>query len=151
VETAARRAVEPFEHDGESPYHVQQSLQEMMHDLVGIVRREEEMQRALTELDQLAKRAQNVAVIGNREYNGGWHTALDLPNLLTVAQMITRAALMRKESRGAHFREDYPSKNPEEGRSSVLIRLNSDGEMQLVRELLDEMPAELKQVVEQMG
>ncbi len=151
VETAARRALEPFERTGESPYHVQQSLQEMMQDLVGIVRREEEMQRALTELDQLTKRADNVAVAGNREYNVGWHTALDLSNLLTVSQIITRAALERKESRGAHFREDYPSKNPEEGRTSVLIQMNNHGEIQVLREPLKEMPAELKQIVEQTG
>jgi succinate dehydrogenase / fumarate reductase, flavoprotein subunit len=151
VEHAAKAALKPFECDGESPFHVQQSLQEMMQDLVGIVRREEEMQRAVTELDKLKKRADNVSVIGNREYNVGWHTALDLTNLLTVSQIITRAALARKESRGAHFRDDFPSKSPEEGRSSVLIRMNRDGEMEVLREPLQEMPAELKQIVEQMG
>jgi succinate dehydrogenase / fumarate reductase flavoprotein subunit len=151
VETAASQALEPFERDGESPYHVQQALQDMMQDIVGIVRREEEMQRALTELDELRKRAEKAAVGGNREYNGGWHTALDLSNLLTVSQIITRAALARKESRGAHFREDYPLKDPDEGRSSVVIRLNTDGEIDVRRELLREMPAELKQIVEQMG
>jgi succinate dehydrogenase / fumarate reductase flavoprotein subunit len=76
---------------------------------------------------------------------------LDLSNLLAVAQIITRAALARKESRGAHFREDYPSKNPEEGRTSVLIRLNTDGETQLQREALKEMPADLKQIIAEMG
>ncbi len=126
VESAARQALEPFERDGESPFHVQQSLQDMMQNLVGIVRREEEMQLALTELDELTKRAGEVGVAGNREYNVGWHTALDLSNLLTVSRIITRAALARKESRGAHFRDDYPSKNAEEGRTSVVVRLNSD-------------------------
>jgi succinate dehydrogenase / fumarate reductase flavoprotein subunit len=123
----------------------------MMQDLVGIVRREEEMQRALTELDQLTKRADNMAVPGNREYNVGWHTALDLSNLLTVSRIITRAALARKESRGAHFRDDYPSKNTEEGRTSVVVRLNSSGETKVLREPLPEMPPELKKIVEQMG
>jgi succinate dehydrogenase flavoprotein subunit len=151
VETAAARALEPFERQGESPYHVQQSLQEMMQDLVGIVRREEEMQRALTELERLKNRADKVAVVGNREYNVGWHTALDLSNLLTVSQIITRAALARKESRGAHFRDDYPSKNAEEGRTSVVVRLKSSGESEVLREPLPEMPAELKKIVEQMG
>jgi succinate dehydrogenase / fumarate reductase flavoprotein subunit len=151
VETAARRALEPFGREGESPYHVQQSLQEMMQDLVGIVRREEEMQRALTELDRLKERADKVAVVGNREYNVGWHTALDLSNLLTVSQIITRAALARKESRGAHFRDDYPAKNAEEGRTSVVVRLNSSGETEVLREALTEMPAGLKKIVEQMG
>ena len=86
-------------------------LQDMMQDLVGIVRREEEMQRALEELRDLGERAGKVAVTGNREYNGGWHTALDLHNLLTVSEIITRAAIERKESRGAHFRDDYPQKD----------------------------------------
>jgi len=151
LETASQRALEPFERQGESPYHVQQSLQEMMQNLVGIVRREEEMQQALAELEQLTRRAENVAVPGNREYNGGWHTALDLSNLLTISRVITRAALERKESRGAHFRDDYPSKNSEEGRSSVLVRLNAQNDMEVIREPLAEMPAELKQIVEQMG
>ncbi|HEX4750319.1 MAG TPA: fumarate reductase/succinate dehydrogenase flavoprotein subunit [Bryobacteraceae bacterium] len=151
VETAARRSLEPFERDGESPYHLQRDLQEMMQDLVGIVRREEEMQRALTELDELTKRADKAAVIGNREYNGGWHTALDLSNLLTVAQIITRAALARKESRGAHFREDYPSKDPEEGRTSVSIRLNTEARIELRRLPVKEMPSELKQIIAEMG
>ena len=151
VEHAAEDALNPFERDGESPFHVQQSLQEMMQDLVGIVRREDEMQRALVELEHLKKRAGSVSIIGNREYNVGWHTALDLSNLLTVSQIITRAALARKESRGAHFRDDYPSKSPEEGRTSVLIRMNPDGEMEMSREPIQEMPAELKQIIEQMG
>jgi succinate dehydrogenase flavoprotein subunit len=150
VETAARRALEPFERAGENPYHVQQSLQEMMQDLVGIVRREDEMQRALSELEQLTRRMENVSVAGNREYNGGWHTALDLANLLTVSEIVTRAALARKESRGAHFRDDYPAKSAEEGQSSVLVRLGDDGGIQVLREPLKEMPDELKQIVEHM-
>jgi succinate dehydrogenase / fumarate reductase flavoprotein subunit len=151
VETAARSALEPFDRVGESPFHVQQSLQEMMQNLVGIVRREDEMQRALIELDELTNRARKVAVAGNREYNVGWHTALDLSNLLAVSRIITRAALARKESRGAHFRDDYPSKNTEEGRTSVVVRLNHSGETEVVREPLPEMPPELKKIVEQMG
>ncbi|MFL6414535.1 MAG: fumarate reductase/succinate dehydrogenase flavoprotein subunit [Bryobacteraceae bacterium] len=151
VSETARRALEFFDRDGESPYHVQQSLQDMMQNLVGIVRREKEMQRALIELDELTKRAEKVGVVGNREYNGGWHTALDLSNLLTVSQIVTRAALARKESRGAHFRDDYPSKSLEEGRTSVLVRAKGDGEIEVLREPVKEMPSELKQIVEQMG
>ncbi|HEX4771026.1 MAG TPA: fumarate reductase/succinate dehydrogenase flavoprotein subunit [Bryobacteraceae bacterium] len=150
VEAAAQRALVPFEHNGDSPYHVQQSLQEMMQSLVGIVRREDEMQRALGELQHLAERATNVAVIGNREYNGGWHTALDLSHLLTVSEIITRAAIERKESRGAHFRDDYPAKSTEEGETSVLVRLNQHGEVQVLREPLPPMPVELKQIIEEM-
>ncbi len=140
IESSAQNAVEPFERTGESPYDVQHHLQKMMQDLVGIVRREPEMQQALDELSQLEQRANQVAVMGNREYNGGWHTALDLPNLLTVSKMITRAAMERKESRGAHFREDYPSKNDEEGRSNIVIRQSGSGEMQVTREPLKPLP-----------
>ena len=102
------RRFEPFERTGESPYQVQHDLQDMMQDLVGIVRREEEMEQALDGILKLRERAKHVAVRGNREYNPGWHTALDLNNLLTVSEAVTRAALERKESRGAHFRDDYP-------------------------------------------
>ncbi len=150
VETAAARALEPFGRDGESPYHVQQSLQEMMQDLVGIVRHEGEMRGALSELDKLQQRADSVGVVGNREYNGGWHTALDLSHLLTVSRVITLAALERKESRGAHFRDDYPSKDSREGQTSVVVRRDDDGEVKVSREPLKEMPAELKQIIEEM-
>jgi succinate dehydrogenase / fumarate reductase, flavoprotein subunit len=150
AEAAVQRALAPFERNGESPYHVQQSLQEMMQRLVGIVRREEEMRLALSELRQLAQRATNVAVVGNREYNGGWHTALDLSHLLTVSEIITRAAIERKESRGAHFREDYPARSSEEGKTSVLVRLNDQGEMQVLREPVPVMSSEQKQIIEEM-
>jgi succinate dehydrogenase / fumarate reductase, flavoprotein subunit len=122
----------------------------MMQDLVGIVRRGEEMERALHELCHLKKRAHNVAVVGNREYNGGWHTALDLPNLLTVSELITRAAIERKESRGAHFRDDYPEKNEATERCNIILQKSDSGELRLMREPLRDMPAELKQVIEEM-
>ncbi len=150
VERSARDALEPFERTGEGPYHVQQDLQELMQDLVGIVRREEEMQRALVRLQQLKERANKVAVVGNREYNGGWHTALDLHNLISVSEMITRAAIERKESRGAHFREDYPSKNDAVGKCNIIVRRNGSGEMEVKREPLKEMPAELNRIIEEM-
>ena len=86
-----------------------------MQDLVGIVRQEEEMLQALDSIEELKSRPSDAGVPGNREYNAGWHTALDLHNLLTVSEMVTRAALERKESRGAHFRDDYPAKSDEFG------------------------------------
>ena len=105
VDEAARRALEPFERGaaGENPFTVQHELQEMMQDLVGIVRREEEMERAIEGIDKLKARAAKAGVPGNREYNNGWHTALDLDNLLTVSEIVARAAITRKESRGGAF------------------------------------------------
>src|SRR5207302_819681 len=123
LEQAAQHALEPFgrnETNGEGPYQIQHALQEMMQDLVGIVRKEDEMLRALEGLQKLRKRGGQVAVPGNREYNPGWHTALDLDNLLTVSEAIARAAVERKESRGAHFREDYPNKTPQPASSTSL-------------------------------
>ena len=119
VEAAAKSSVEPFERggQGEGPYQVQYALQDMMQDLVGIVRNEAEMQRALEGLEKLRERARRVSVSGHREYNPGWHAALDLPNLLLVSEAVTRSAIERRESRGGHFRDDYPDKDPAFGKS----------------------------------
>jgi succinate dehydrogenase / fumarate reductase flavoprotein subunit len=156
VEEGVRRALDPFNRTvnasaaAEGPYQVQHDLQKMMQDLVGIVRREDEMRRALEGLQQLWKRARQVVVNGNRDYNPGWHTAIDLSNLLTVAEAITRSALERKESRGAHFREDYQNKDAAMGKVNIVLRRNSDGTMQVRRESIPEMPDYLKQVIEEM-
>jgi succinate dehydrogenase / fumarate reductase flavoprotein subunit len=150
VEGMAREAIAPFGRAGESPYQVQHELQKMMQHHVGIVRRAEEMESAVEKLRTLEARAGNVAVTGNREYNGGWHTALDLRNLLTVSQLITHAAIERKESRGAHFRDDYPQKDDFTGRCNLVLRKGDSGAPQLTREPLREMPPELKQVIDEM-
>ncbi|MCI0745899.1 MAG: fumarate reductase/succinate dehydrogenase flavoprotein subunit [Verrucomicrobia subdivision 3 bacterium] len=154
VEEAARRALEPFDRAadmrGEGPYAVQHDLEEMMQDLVGIVRREDEMLRALEGLDKLWKRARQIVVRGNREYNPGWHTALALPNLLTVSEAIARCALERKESRGAQFRDDFPNKDDALGKVNIVTSKAPDGSMQIRRERIPEMPAELKQVIAEM-
>jgi succinate dehydrogenase / fumarate reductase flavoprotein subunit len=151
VEAEARRAVAVFEGDGtENPYRIQQELQEMMQDLVGIVRREGEMKGALEGLAKLRERAKRVKVPGNREFNPGWHTALDLPNLFTVSEAVARCALERKESRGAHFREDFPDKDPTWGKMNLVVRKAADGSMKVDRIPLAEMPAELTQVIEEM-
>jgi succinate dehydrogenase / fumarate reductase flavoprotein subunit len=150
VDEVARQSLEAFERQGESPYQVQHDLQDLMQDLVGIVRREEEMQRALTGLADLQKLADNVVVPGNREYNPGWHTALDLRNLLTVSEAIARCAIERKESRGAHFRDDYPNKSEEAAKFNLVIRKASDGSMQLTREALPPMTDEMKAIIEEM-
>ncbi|HMC90132.1 MAG TPA: fumarate reductase/succinate dehydrogenase flavoprotein subunit [Gemmataceae bacterium] len=136
----------------ENPYLVQQDLQDMMQDLVGIVRREDEMLRALDGLEKLWDRAKRARAIGNREYNPGWHTAMDLPNLLTVSEAVTRAALLRKESRGGQFREDYPTKNNKEfGKVNVVEWQGPDGRMQIRLERIPEMPAELKEVIREQN
>jgi len=156
VEEAARKALEPFDRgaksggSAEGPYQVQHDLQEMMQSLVGIVRREDEMVRALDGIGKLSERAGQVAVFGHREYNPGWHTAIDLKNLLTVSEAITRSAIERKESRGGHFREDFPNKDAAAGRVNVVVKKNSDGTMNVRRETIPDMPAELKQVIEEM-
>jgi succinate dehydrogenase / fumarate reductase flavoprotein subunit len=151
VEEAARWALAPFDRQGaEGPFQVQQDLQELMQDQVGIVRQEEEMQRALQSLAALRERASRVRVTGNREYNPGWHAALDLHNLLTVSEAITRTALARKESRGGHFRDDYPGMDARFGKLNFLARKGPDGQMQLEEATIPEMPAELKQIVEEM-
>ena len=155
VDSIAHWALQPFERrapsnsTGESPYRVQHDLQEKMQDLVGIVRTEQEMLRAVDEIASLKERARKVVVDGNREYNTGWHTALDLANLFTVSEAITRAAIERKESRGGHFREDYPDKTKTFGELNIVARRGPGGEMRILREQIPEMPAELKQVIEE--
>ncbi|HJP56653.1 MAG TPA: fumarate reductase/succinate dehydrogenase flavoprotein subunit [Gemmatimonadales bacterium] len=152
VDAWARRVLAPFERGaaGEGPYQIQHELQDRMQDLVGIVRVEREMQEALDVIGRLTERAAAVGVTGNREYNPGWHTALDLPNLLTVSEAIARAALERRESRGGHFRDDYPEKDPAYGTFNIVVRKAADGGMELRREPIPEMRPELRQVIEEM-
>jgi succinate dehydrogenase / fumarate reductase flavoprotein subunit len=156
VESSAREALEPFENalklclKAESPYQVQHDLQEIMQHLVGIVRREEELIRALDELNRLQDRARNIGVHGHREYNPGWHTAIDLKHLLTVSEAIARAAIKRKESRGGHFRDDFPNKEAAEGRMNIVVSKAGDGSMRLAREQIPEMPEHLKQIIAQI-
>ena len=150
IELVAREALAPFDRsNGENPYQVQKDLQDTMQDLVGIVRNESEMREALEEINGFKKRTEKAAVTGNREYNPGWHTALDLENLLIVSEAITRAALERKESRGAQFREDYPDKENAFGKVNTIVSKAADGSMQVRLEPLPEMPEYLRQVIEE--
>jgi succinate dehydrogenase / fumarate reductase, flavoprotein subunit len=153
VDATARRALEPFERGtaGEGPYQVQHALESLMQDLVGIVRLQEDMERALDGIAELRERAARVGVAGNREYNPGWHTALDLDNMLTVSQAIALAAIERRESRGAHFREDYPDKDAEWGRFNLIVKRAADGGMQLTRRPVPEVPDELRDIIKEMG
>ena len=153
VESTAAWALSHFEPDGsevENPYRVQADLQDMMQDLVGIVRTESDLRKGVEALRELAERVQRVTVQGNREYNAGWHTAMDLRHLMTVSEAIALAALERKESRGGHFREDYPDKDENEGRDSIIVRRGPDGEMQVTREALPAVRADLQAVIEEM-
>jgi len=150
IDAVAREALEPFERAaGENPYEVQKELQEIMQDKVGIVRNEAEMKSALEQLRSLQQRAGRAGVVGHREFNPGWHTALDLKNLLTIAEAITVAALKRKESRGAQFREDYPNKDDKFSKANTMISKSAEGSMQVRWEPLPEMPDYLKQVIEE--
>ncbi len=152
IESVAREALAPFDRSGsESPYQVQKDLQDTMQDLVGIVRNESEMREALEKINGFERRAETATVAGNREYNPGWHTALDLKNLLTVSEAITRAALERKESRGAQFRDDYPDKDERFAKVNTIISKTADGLMEVRLEPLPEMPDYLKQVIEENG
>ncbi|MCC6328462.1 MAG: fumarate reductase/succinate dehydrogenase flavoprotein subunit [Acidobacteria bacterium] len=151
IERETKRALEPFDREGgDNPFVVQHDLQDMMQAKVGIVRVEEEMQEALAGLRGLKDRAEKCSVTGNIDYNPGWHTALDLRNLLTVSEAITRSAIERKESRGGQFREDYPNKEPEFAKFNISVK-EVNGEMQISHVPLPEMPAELKAVIEEMG
>ena len=147
---AEREALAPFERDGgENPYTVQQDLQDCMQELVGIIRTEGELKSALERIAVLKERAARVTVEGHRQYNPGWHLALDLRSLLTVSECVALAAMERRESRGGHTRDDYPKPDPELGKVKVVVRRGAGGELTVAREALDEMPDDLQQLFEE--
>jgi succinate dehydrogenase / fumarate reductase flavoprotein subunit len=151
VQRALAASLAPFERGnaGENPYQVQQDLQEAMQALVGIVRNEGEMQEAVQKLAGFNERAARAGIDGHREYNSGWHTCIDLRNLLDCSEAIARSAIERKESRGGHFREDYPDKVAEFGTFNIATKRQPDGSMKVSRLPLKEIPAALKQVIEE--
>jgi succinate dehydrogenase / fumarate reductase flavoprotein subunit len=155
IENAYKEAVAPFERAAggttEGPYQVQYDLQNMMQANVGIVRLQNEMEAALDGIEKLKARADKVAVQGHCEYNPGWHTAIDLKHLLTVSEAITLCALERKESRGGHFREDFPNKDPEAQKYNNVVAKAADGSMKLRREPIPAIREDLKQVIEEMS
>ena len=120
-----------------------------MQSLVGIVRNDGELRQALEALHRLQERAKRVQAPGNREYNSGWHTALDLRNLMPVAEAVTRAAIERKESRGAHFREDHLEKDDEWGKTTLVIRRAGDGSMEMRRETVSPPRDDLQRIIEE--
>jgi succinate dehydrogenase / fumarate reductase flavoprotein subunit len=151
IDAAIKTALEPFERGdgGENPYKVQADLQETMQALVGIVRMEGEMKEALTRIAGFKERAERVGVDGHREYHSGWHTAIDLRNLLAVSEAIARSAIERKESRGGHFREDYPDKVNEFATINMMVKQVAGGGMELTRIPIPPIPDHLKQVIEE--
>jgi succinate dehydrogenase / fumarate reductase, flavoprotein subunit len=147
VKAAQADALSPFEHEGaaENPYTIQQDLQQSMNDLVGIIRTAGELERSLDEIEKLKDRARHLVVEGHRQYNPGWHLALDLRNMLLVSECIARAALERQESRGGHTRDDFPGPSEEWGSKNLVVRLNADGSgVDLVHQPLPAMPDELR-------
>src|SRR4029077_2428720 len=154
IEAASRAALAPFERgaaggDTEAPYKIQYELQDVMQDNVGIVRNEADVRKAITAIQGLKQRATKVVVAGNREYNPGWHTALDLGNMLTCAEVIAMCAAERKESRGGHFREDHPGKDPAFEKFNFVVRKGAGGRPDLRRETIPPLREDLKQVVEE--
>jgi succinate dehydrogenase / fumarate reductase flavoprotein subunit len=148
----AQKALAPFDTpqgSAEAPFQLQHELQESMQKLVGIVRTQEEMDRAIDRIQEIKTRAAHISVTGNREYNPGWHTALDLQNLLTMAEAITRAAAQRRESRGAHFRADYETKDEQWGETWNVVRKASDGSMSVTQEPIPPMPDELRALTQE--
>ena len=108
------------------------------------------MQQALSKIASLQSRAEQAGITGHRQYNNGWHTAIDLSSLLLVSEAITRAALLRKESRGAQFREDFPDKDPEWGKNNIIVKRGADGEMLVEQRPLQAMPDQLRAVIQEM-
>ncbi len=151
VESAVDEILAPFdrENSGENPFDIQYELQDRMQELVGIVRNEGDMQRALEVIEALRQRAGKVSVIGNREFNPGWHTALDLKFLLIVSEAVARAALERKESRGAHFREDFEDKDETFGSINITQHKGADGEMVINRVPVTPLREDLAAIIEE--
>jgi succinate dehydrogenase / fumarate reductase, flavoprotein subunit len=130
---------------------VQHDLQQTMHDLVGIIRTAPEMEQALERIAALKERVANLSVEGHRQYNPGWHLALDLPHMLVVSECIARAALEREESRGGHTRDDFPGPVPEWGKTNLICSPGPDGGVAVRRQPLPEMPPELAEIFEEVA
>jgi len=143
LDAARSEVLTPLERDGENPYTVHQEIQQTMSDLVGIIRREAEIKTALSELEKLRERAENVGAAGGRAYNPGWHLALDLRNILLIAQCVAQAALERQESRGGHTREDYPDMSAEWRKVNLICGLDASGEVTLRQQPMTPMRTDL--------
>jgi len=154
IDRSVEEALAPFERsEGENPYQIHHDLQDTMQDLVGIIRTGDELDQALERLDELTFRASKVSVPGGRAYNPAWNLATDLPAMLTVSKCVTLGARERKESRGGHTREDYPTADPEFGKVNMVLRQPSGGgvaeAIKVDPEPIPEMPAELRALLEE--
>jgi succinate dehydrogenase / fumarate reductase flavoprotein subunit len=139
-----------FERDGsENPYSIQRDLQDTMHELVGIIRTQYELETAYAKLQELKQRAQNTGVEGHRQYNPGWHLAMDLRSMLLCSEAITIAAIERKESRGAHTRDDFPGTDAAFSKVNCVVRPNATGDPEVTQEPLPQMPEELAALLEE--
>ena len=150
VKAAQESALAPFEVEGgENPYTIQSDLQQSMNDLVGIIRTAPELEESLEAIEALKVRASTMVVEGHRQYNPGWHLALDLRNMLVVSEAIAKAALARQESRGGHTRDDFPGPDAEWGTKNLVVTLSADGAgVDLAEKPLPVMPDELKKYFE---
>jgi succinate dehydrogenase / fumarate reductase flavoprotein subunit len=148
VEVAAETALAPFRDAHENPYTLHQELQQKMNDLVGIIRREEEVREALKVLDDLEERAEAVGVEGHRQFNPGWHLALDLRNMLAVCRCVALAALERTESRGGHTREDFPGMDPQWRGVNLVCSTDASGDVLLRRQPVPEIRQDLLELFE---
>jgi len=147
LERAEKEALEPFQRkDGENPYAIHRDLQTTMHNLVGIFRNREDVQRALGELEKFRQRLARVSIEGSRMFNPGWHLSLELKSMLTISEAVSRSALVREESRGAHSRIDFPNVDPAWGSKNNIVRRDGAA-MALRQEARPEMPADLKQIL----
>jgi succinate dehydrogenase / fumarate reductase flavoprotein subunit len=146
IDDAERQMLTPFERStGENPYSIHEDLQTVMQNLVGIFRNEDDLLQASSEIDKLKGRAARVRVEGSRLFNPGWHLARDLQSMLTIAEAVTRSALVRRESRGAHSRIDYPGLDDAWGKMHNVV-VKKAGTMTLFESPVPEMPDDLRQL-----
>jgi succinate dehydrogenase / fumarate reductase flavoprotein subunit len=149
LEAARSEILAPLERDGgENPYTVHHEIQQTMSDLVGIIRKEAEIEKALSELAKLRDRAETISAAGGRAYNPGWHLALDLRNILLIAQCVAQAALERQESRGGHTRDDYPEMSAEWRKVNLICSLDAAGEVTLRKQPMVPMRPDLLELFE---
>jgi succinate dehydrogenase / fumarate reductase, flavoprotein subunit len=154
LEEISTWALAPFEREtknvAENPFQIQADLQEDMQRLVGIVRVEKELSEAIDKIKNFGARAERVGCGGNRGYNPGWHTAMELKHMITVAEAIALAARERKESRGGHFREDFPEKSEAFGKVNICIRKDESGNMEVKQIPKLKIREDLQQIIDEM-